>query len=115
MPRFAILAHDHPAPHWDLFLEAGPVLRSWRLAAPLVPGAPVAAEPSPDHRLAYLDYEGPVSGGRGTVTRVDTGMFSYQLDEPDCVRIHLTGVRFAGSLIIEQAADGWVCAFRPDD
>src|SRR5690348_11647704 len=63
MPRFAILAHDHPAPHWDLFLEAGPVLRSWRLAGPLVVNTPIAAAPAPDHRLVYLDYEGPVSGG----------------------------------------------------
>ena len=116
MPRFAILAHDHPAPHWDLFLEAGPVLRSWRLAAPLISGVAVAAEPTPEHRLAYLDYEGPVSGGRGTVTRVDTGTFSYQLDEqPERVVIQLTGKRFVGSLIIERAAGGWACVFRPDD
>ena len=67
MPRFAILAHDHPAPHWDLFLEAGPVLRSWRLLAPLGREAPVPAEPAADHRLLYLEYEGPVSGERGSV------------------------------------------------
>jgi hypothetical protein len=115
MPRFAILAHDHPAPHWDLFLEAGPVLRSWRVAAPLVPGMPVAAEPTPDHRPAYLDYEGPVSGGRGSVTRVDAGTFSYQLDEPDRVGIQLSGVRFVGRLIIERTDGGWACVFRPDD
>src|SRR5207248_11451375 len=60
MPRFAILEHDHPHRHWDLLLEAGPVLRSWRLSAP--PGAAddLAAEPTPDHRPLYLDYEGPV-------------------------------------------------------
>jgi hypothetical protein len=28
-----------------------------------------------DHRLAYLDYEGPVSGDRGIVRRLDTGTF----------------------------------------
>ena len=115
MPRFAILAHDYPAPHWDLFLEAGPVLRSWRIANPLVPGDPIAAEPTPDHRLDYLDYEGPVSGGRGTVTRVDAGTFSYQLDEPNRVSIQLTGVRFVGRLIIERTAGGWACVFHPAD
>ena len=26
-----------------------------------------------DHRLAYLTYQGPVSGGRGSVKRVDAG------------------------------------------
>jgi hypothetical protein len=74
VPRFVILAHDWPTPHWDLLLEAGPVLKAWRLLAE--PGAgPVPAEPNFDHRIAYLEYEGPVSGGRGTVTRWDAGTF----------------------------------------
>ena len=34
MPRFVILEHDHPVVHWDLMLEAGEALRTWRLAAP---------------------------------------------------------------------------------
>ena len=114
MPRFAVLAHDHPAPHWDLFLEAGPVLRSWRILAPLDPDRPVPAEPGPDHRLLYLDYEGPVSAGRGTVARVDTGLFSYEIDTPDRLIVRLAGARFVGRLAIERAAAGWVCAFRAD-
>ena len=65
MPRYVVLEHDHPARHWDLMLEAGDVLRTWRLAAP--PGAdqPIGATATFEHRLAYLDYEGPISGGRG--------------------------------------------------
>jgi hypothetical protein len=69
MPRFVILEHDHPELHWDFMLEAGAVLRTWRLAAPPALGQVVAAAASFDHRLLYLDYEGPVSGGRGTVRR----------------------------------------------
>jgi DNA polymerase ligase (LigD)-like protein len=103
MPRFAILAHDHPAPHWDLFLEAGPVLRSWRLAGPLVVNTPIAAAPAPDHRLVYLDYEGPVSGGRGTVSRVDAGTFQFESDDADRVRVHLAGARFVGRLTITRS------------
>ena len=60
VPRYVILEHDHPARHWDFMLESGDVLRTWRLAAPPRPGGAVAAEPSFDHRRAYLDYEGPV-------------------------------------------------------
>ena len=40
-----------------------------------------------DHRLAYLEYEGPVSGNRGCVRRLDAGQYrvgttptSYVLD-----------------------------------
>ena len=74
MPRFVILEHDHPRLHWDLMLEHEGALRTWRLAsAPTRPGDVIDAEALGDHRLAYLDYEGAVSGERGTVTRWDGG------------------------------------------
>lgn len=72
--RFVILSHDHPAQHWDLLVEDGESLRAWRLLRR--PGNDpdrIPAEPLPPHRLLYLDYEGPVSGNRGTVARVDAG------------------------------------------
>jgi hypothetical protein len=73
--RFVILEHDHPFRHWDLLLEAGDVALTWRLLRPPLPDEPIAAERLPDHRLMYLDYEGPVSGDRGTVNRVASGTF----------------------------------------
>ena len=112
MPRFAILSHDYPVPHWDLFLEAGPSLRSWRLSAPLEPATSVAAEPVPDHRLDYLDYEGPVSGGRGTVTRVDGGQFTWIEDSPDRLVVNLFGNRFTGRLTLGCLNSAWTCAFQ---
>jgi hypothetical protein len=78
MPRFVILEHDHPELHWDLMLEAGGVLRTWRLAQPPTAGAAIKAVALGDHRLHYLDYEGPVSGGRGTVTRWDRGTYEEE-------------------------------------
>ena len=33
------------------------------------------AERLPDHRLAYLEYEGPISGNRGHVQRVASGTY----------------------------------------
>src|SRR5947199_376784 len=58
MPRFVILEHDHPARHWDLLLESEGVLRAWRLPAP--PQGDALVQANFDHRLFYLDYEGPV-------------------------------------------------------
>jgi hypothetical protein len=113
MPRFAILSHDHPTPHWDLFLEAGSILRSWRLLAPLAVGTAAPAEPVADHRLLYLDYEGPVSGGRGSVTRVDAGAFAWEADNPDHLTIRLTGQRFAGRLVLQRTGAAWSCTFEP--
>ncbi|MCS7047501.1 MAG: hypothetical protein NZO58_14185, partial [Gemmataceae bacterium] len=75
MPRYVILEHDHPALHWDFMLERGDVLRTWRLPAPPSIGK-IAAQALADHRRAYLDYEGPVSGNRGTVRRWDAGTYA---------------------------------------
>ena len=106
MPRFVILEHDWPARHWDLLLEAGPVLRAWRLLAEPEPGVAVPAEPNADHRPLYLDYEGPVSGGRGRVSRWDAGTFEWLADEPDRVAVELRGARLAGVFVIERGQFG---------
>ena len=51
---------------------------------------------SPDHRLAYLDYEGPVSGGRGSVTRWDQGTYELEHHSDDELAVVLAGRRLAG-------------------
>src|SRR4051794_1331121 len=71
VPRFVILEHDPPRRHWDFLLETGRGLASWRLREEPGPGGSVPAEPAAPHRRLYLDYEGPVSGGRGSVVRWD--------------------------------------------
>ena|SRR5438105_5059151 len=113
MPRFTIVAHDHPFDHWDLFVEAGPVLRTWRLIPRLDPDTSIVVEPTPEHRLQYLDYEGPISGGRGSVRRIDTGTFDWQRDEPDCVEVLLSGSRFVGCLSLLRSNDTWIGKFEP--
>ena len=70
MPRFVLLDHDHPTRHWDLMLEVGPVLWTWRLDAIPDRCASCQATRIADHRPIYLDYEGPISRDRGEVRRV---------------------------------------------
>lgn len=111
MPRFVILEHDHPFLHWDLMLEAGNVLRAWRLLEQPEPGRTIHAETLGDHRLIYLDYEGPVSGNRGRVERWDAGTFTWEQDAPERVVVRLAGSRCRGEAILERNADGnWNCA-----
>lgn len=65
--RYTIARHAFSAGvHYDLFLENGESLRTWRLSAPPETGE-VTAEPIGDHRTVYLDFEGPVSEDRGDV------------------------------------------------
>ena len=112
MPRFVILEHDHPHLHWDLMLEAGSVLRTWRLLAPPSIGQTVPAAAIGDHRMMYLDYEGPVSGGRGRVTRWDAGSFQWQQDEPKRVAVLLEGRRCRGRIVLTGSEIGeWLLTF----
>lgn len=107
MPRFVILRHEPAADqaralHWDLMLEWSGALRTWAL-----PGEPQAdlemwVEPLPDHRLAYLDYEGPVSGNRGSVTRWDAGEYRLERSSDDELAVFLKGAQFAGLATIRR-------------
>src|SRR5262245_51965853 len=109
MPRYVILEHDHPALHWDLMLERDGVLRTWRLAAPPAVGLAVAAEAAFDHRLLYLDYEGPISGGRGQVKRWDGGTYQTEEEKPECWALCLDGGRLSGrAALLREPEGGWL-------
>jgi hypothetical protein len=116
MPRFVILEHDHPALHWDLMLESGDVLRTWRLSAVPEVGMIVAAEPTFDHRKMYLDYEGPISGGRGTVRRWDSGTYeptvAPQREEETKIAVELAGKLLQGRLHLRRTSEGaWTATY----
>jgi hypothetical protein len=73
--RYVVLRHEGvERPHFDLLFETSPAsaLAAWRADRwPVRDGDLV--QPLPDHRRIYLDYEGPVSGNRGSVRRVLAG------------------------------------------
>jgi hypothetical protein len=114
MPRFVILDHDWPEPHADLLLENGATLLAWRLPLPvtLLGTTPfmvtMPATRLPDHRLVYLDYEGPVSGDRGRVQRIDAGEFAWVSREEGRAVVDLSGARFRGrvEIVLEDEATG---------
>jgi hypothetical protein len=115
MPRYVILEHDYPVRHWDFMLEAGTVLRTWKLEAAPALGQTVRAEASFDHRLLYLDYEGPVSGGRGSVARWDAGTFTWAANTEERVVARLQGGRGRGTAILERSVSGgWTLRIVPD-
>ena len=115
MPRFVVLTHDHPFLHWDLMLEAGTALRTWRLHEPPDAAGSIAAEALPEHRHEYLTYEGPVSGGRGEVRRWDAGEFTLLADTAERVEAQLEGSRLRGLALLERSAVGadWTFSLNP--
>ena len=114
--RFVVLEHRWGGVHWDLMLEDGPVLRTWALDRPPRPAARGSAGQLAEHRLAYLDYEGPVSGDRGTVRRIDRGTFEPIVWETDRVVVRLYGAQVIGELELrrlgEPSSDRASWAFR---
>ena len=121
MPRFVLLYHECPPgyerpSHWDFMLEAGDWLRTWALAA--LPRAwhaaqvqtreshadcpelsahdSVEAQVLGKHRRAYLTIEGPLSGNRGTVTRIDAGTYTIAGAEPTELQIELAAEHTGG-------------------
>jgi hypothetical protein len=129
MPRFVLLYHDCPSEyvrpsHWDLMLEAGDHLETWALAhlpadwkslreqtvvidpscPPLATGHTVSAEHLAGHRLAYLEFEGPMTRGRGNVRRIVSGTFACTSKSDDVWRVSLDADLFAGEITLRRAS-----------
>lgn len=108
MPRFAVLEHQgSPGEvHWDLLLERGDVLLTYRLPRPpvLAPGESVEATRIRDHRPLYLDFEGELGRGLGRVRAFDRGTYEGNLDEEAAGgrrTLRLAGGRLSGRFAIE--------------
>ncbi len=81
-------------------------LMTWRVALSDEQWADSASFPMtrlPNHRRIYLTYEGRISGGRGTVIRVDQGNAKFEDIGSDEMTIALRMRDFAGRLRICRA------------
>ncbi len=105
MPRFALLEHQWDGVHYDLMLETEPdgPLRTWAIDEPIVADKDLSVRALPDHRAIYLDYEGEISGGRGTVRRLDWGVYERLEWTDDYVRIRLKGDQLVGEAVLRKA------------
>lgn len=119
--RFVLLLHETPddyqeQTHWDLMFETKETLITWTLTPRFSTEelqkivsldffeSPVKRRP--DHRLAYLDYEGPVSRNRGSVLRLDSGMFEEL--ETNAYRVH--GNLLCGTILINHFTEDGLAA-----
>jgi len=98
--RFVVLEHEWNGVHWDFMIEDEGRLRTWAIDTPLVAGEELPARALPDHRLDYFTYEGPISGGRGSVRRVDGGTFHGLEWGPHRVRGTLAGGQLVGEVVL---------------
>ena len=85
-------------------LAAGGALATWSFPRP--PEESPAGQGGPrlaDHRIAYLEYEGEVSGGRGRVQIHDRGTYDALEWSDARVRVALAGGRVTGTWVLEPA------------
>lgn len=99
-------------------LESGGVLRTWALDRPPddeVAGGELFAAALADHRIAYLEYEGDISGKRGRVTRYDRGDYEIVIWETDRIVVDLHGARLRGqaSFALIGPSHQWQFSFSP--
>src|SRR5262245_3775425 len=122
MPRFVLLYHDCPPEfgkpsHWDLMLEDEGVLLTWALGEqPTANGADGSANVAmrlADHRIAYLDYRGPVSGNRGSVSRIDAGTFRWLERAAARMRAQIAGATLTGEAVLTHVdGDSWTFSWN---
>ena len=108
--RFVVLKHTvGDAEHYDLMLQWSPgadaeehTLKTWSTESNCCPSDGCVLTRKPDHRQAYLDYEGPVRADQGEVSRADAGIFRV-LDDPigGHIAVSFLGRRLRGSFLFE--------------
>lgn len=112
--RFVILEHDHPELHWDFMLEVDDVLKTWRLPAIPTTGEMVV-QSLPDHRLAYIEHEGPISRDRGSVKRWDRGIFEWIVATDEEKSVRLDGDKVHGTVTLARGVgDSWRATWNLD-
>lgn len=111
--RFVVQHHVIGADaHYDLMIEEGNALATWRLPTALaqIGDMPTPAERIAQHRRVYLDYEGPVSGDRGSVSIHERGVCRLLVGREDRWEIEFEGDRTRARVILQRlgsAATEW--------
>jgi hypothetical protein len=83
-------------------LEDRSKLLTWALSTQVEPDRVIEAVELPPHRIHYLEYEGPVSGDRGSVSRWDQGTFAWQQRSPSELVLRLSGRRLRGTVTLRR-------------
>lgn len=112
--RFVILLHEgHGPTHWDLMIEDQGTLATWQfLSDPTAAGSTqqtLGARRLPAHRIAYLNYEGPVSGNRGRVRQADAGTCEALSAGKQQWRLVFAGQKLRGRFDLREGSRGeWI-------
>ena len=109
--------------HYDLMLEWEGSLKTWSFTQNLLEQiafqssttkkqCQFEADRLADHRLCYLDYEGPLSNNRGNVKRISSGSIKWIRNQEHVVEVSLESDNLVGTLVLERICeDQWSLTF----
>jgi hypothetical protein len=95
--------------HYDLMLETPLLLWTWRFRE--FPGteAEQECERIKDHERKFLEYEGELSAGNGSVSIVEGGTFDLLSAHEDQIHITARGQKIAGACrLVKRGENQWV-------
>ena len=94
MNRFVVHKHTQGSEfHWDLMIEWGEKLKTWRLENPPEKLAIEKTKATPifDHDKKFLTYQGSVNNDKGTVEIVDEGICTIKSTSENEMKINFDG------------------------
>jgi hypothetical protein len=92
--KFVIHKHTREGQvHWDLMIEWGDKLKTWRLDNPpeKLSSQKTKATPIFDHDKKFLTYQGPVNNGKGTIEIIDKGNCIIESPDEKELKIYFQG------------------------
>ena len=106
--RFVVQEHRQgSAVHWDLMLQIGDCLQTWRLDPPpyKILKSFAKAVKIFDHPLKFLTYEGPVNRGQGHVQIVESGTYRLTNQTDSIIELNLAGKILNGEFALLHIKD----------
>jgi hypothetical protein len=106
--KFVIHHHRTEDIHFDFMIDNGKELETWQITEDrmeqFIRGEEIPAKLIPPHRREYLEYEGPVSKGRGRVEIYDRGECRIISRKGSFLSFMLKGKKFIGKIEIKKTA-----------
>jgi hypothetical protein len=101
--KFVIQRHEREGEpvHWDLMLERGDYLKTYRVSIPPEEWGNKGVEAVKifDHSLRFLTYEGSVNKGKGDVKIADSGTYQFLFQDENKLRVEFAGTILKGEFI----------------
>ena len=88
--------------HWDIMLESGDCLQTWRLekSPGEIANHSAGATKIFDHPLKFLTYEGPVNKGKGHAKIADAGTYEILCEDKDNIELNVDGQILKGKFTL---------------